>query len=298
MSPRPLVYVIVLNFNGKHVLGETLDTIRAMDYPGIKVLVADNGSTDGSQKFVRDMYPWAELLENGENLGVAGGRNAAMSHALARGAEWIFHLDNDIKADPRLLTELMAAASSDPAIGILGPKILYYAHPDLLWYAGGNVNFWTGMVTHRGIRQRDRGQFDLLDNTAYVVGCAFLMSRRLIDAVGMFDPLFNPFYTEDSDMCMKAARAGFRIVYVPAARLWHRVSTSSGGIITPGRMSRKIDHTLLFFKRYSRWYHWLTIPWCIGFLTLIFLVKELAKGKLGTIPALARGFGRAIRRLL
>src|SRR5208283_5702683 len=236
-------------------------------------------------------------IENGENLGVTGGRNIGMQYALDHGAEWIHHIDNDVKVDPNLLSELMNAASSDPKIGILGAKIYYYAKPDTLWYAGGHVNYWTGMVTHRGIRKKDVGQYDWFEDTAYVVGCSFCISRKVLETVGMFDPVFNPFYTEDSDMCARVLRAGFRVVYVPAAKLWHHVSTSSGGIITPKRMTLKIEYNLIYFKRYARWYHWLTIPWCIGFLTLIFLIKQLAKGKFSTFAALSRGFIKAVCRL-
>jgi len=297
-SKSPLVYCIVLTMNGKDVLTETLESIRAMTYPNFKVLVVDNGSTDGTQEYLKKNFPWLTLIENGENLGVTGGRNIGMKYALAHGAEWIHHIDNDVKVDPELLTELMNAASTDPKIGILGAKIYYYAKPDTLWYAGGNVNYWTGMVTHRGIRKKDIGQYDRLEDTAYVVGCSFLLSKTVLDRCGMFDPVFNPFYTEDSDMCARALRAGFRVVYVPTAKIWHHVSTSSGGIITPKRMTLKIEYNLIYFKRYARWYHWLTIPWCIGFLTFIFLVKQLAQGKFSTFPALGRGFIKAVRRLV
>jgi len=294
---RPLVYVIVLTLNGREVITETLDTIRAMTYPNFKVVVVDNGSTDGTREFLKRDYPWLTLIENGANLGVTGGRNVGMRYALEHGAAWIHHIDNDVKVHPELLTETMKAAAADPSIGILGAKIFYYAKPETLWYAGGKVNYWTGMVSHRGLRTVDRGQYDRCEDTDYVVGCSFCISAKLLGAVGLFDPIFNPFYTEDSDMCARALRAGFRVLYVPTAKLWHRVSTSSGGIITPKRMTLKIEYNLIYFTRYARWYHWLTIPWCIGFLTLVFLAKELSKGKFSTIPALAKGFVKAVKRL-
>lgn len=293
----PLVYCIVLNYNGREVLGETLETLARMTYPNFRVAVADNGSSDGSIELVRGRFPDVELIENGGNLGVTGARNIAMKYAIDRGAEWIHHLDNDIKAHPELLAELMKSASADPRIGILGAKISYYANPGLLWYAGGKVNYWTGMVTHRGIREADRGQYDAPEDTDYVVGCSFLIAKRVVDTVGYFDPVFNPFYTEDSDMCARALRAGFRIAYVPTAVLWHRVSTSSGGVITPGRVMLKIEYNLIYFKRYARWYHWLTIPWCIGGLSAVYLGREIAKGNFAVVPALFRGFSKAIRRL-
>lgn len=293
----PLVWCVVLNYNGREVLGETLETLSAMTYPNFRLVLSDNGSTDGSVAFVRERFPAVEVIENGENLGVTGARNIAMRRALEAGADWVHHLDNDIRVHPELLSELMKAASGDPRIGILGAKILYHAKPDLLWYAGGRVNYWTGMVTHRGIRRRDDGQYDREEDTDYVVGCSFLIGRHVVERVGYFDPVYTPFYTEDSDMCARALRAGFRLRYVPTALLWHRVSTSSGGVITPKRVMLKIEYNLIFFRRYARWYHWLTIPWCIGGLALAYLAREIGKGNLAVVPALFRGFGKALKRL-
>jgi GT2 family glycosyltransferase len=82
----PLVYCIVLNYNGREVLAETLETLGAMTYPNFRVAVADNGSTDGSAAFVRERFPAVELIETGGNLGVTGGRNIAMKYAIDRGA--------------------------------------------------------------------------------------------------------------------------------------------------------------------------------------------------------------------
>ncbi len=293
----PPVCCVVLNFNGREVLPDTMESLRAMTYPNFRVMMVDNGSTDGSVAYVREHHPSVEIVEIGENLGVTGARNVAMRRAIGGGAAWIHHLDNDIRADPGLLTELMDAALADPAIGILGSKIYYHAKPDLLWYAGGNVNYWTGMVTHRGIREADDGRYDRIEDTGYVVGCSFLMSAALVERVGYFDPVFSPFYTEDADMCARALGAGFRVVYVPRAVLWHRVSTSSGGVITPKRVMMKIEYNLIYFKRYARWYHWLTIPFCVGALSLVYLAREIAKGNFGVIPALFRGFFKALSRV-
>ena len=296
-SPAPLVYCIVLNYNGRSVLGETLETLGAMTYPNFRVVVADNGSTDGSVALVKERFPRVEIIEIGGNLGVAGARNIAMKYAIDRGAAWIHHLDNDIRVHPGLLSELMKAAAADGRVGILGAKIYYHAKPDLLWYAGGKVNYWSGMVTHRGIRRTDRGQYNREEDTGYVVGCSFLVGKHVIERVGPFDPIFTPFYTEDSDMCARALRAGFRVRYVPSAVLWHRVSTSSGGVITPKRVMLKIEYNLIYFRRYARWYHWLTIPWCIGGLALAYLVREIGRGNFAVIPALLKGFSKAAGRL-
>ncbi len=293
----PLVCGVILNLNGKELLLETLASVQQMTYPNLKIIVVDNGSTDGSQSAVRAQYPEAILLENGKNLGFGEGNNMGIRYALAHGADWVFLLNNDILVDPDLLTQLMSAAVSDSRIGILGPKIYYQAQPEVFWYAGGRINFFTGLTSHRGIRETDRGQYDRIEDTDYITGCAMLLRRQALEKVGLFDPVYFPIYSEDADLSVRVQRAGYRLVYVPRAKMWHKVSAFSGGGLTPFKTRLKVEHSLIFFKRHAKWYHWLTMPWCIAGLALVFVGKELMKGNFGIVSALLRGFVKAPGKL-
>ncbi len=294
---QPPVYCIILNRNGRELLAETLLSVSAMNYPSMKLIVVDNGSDDGSQALVRERFPLVELLENGSNLGFGGGNNVGMQHALDAGAEWLILLNNDIAVDPLMLDELMKIAMGDPAIGALSPKIYYFTEPEKLWYAGGNINFWTGIISHRGLRERDTGRYDISGDTEYITGCAFLVRGSVLRSIGLFDKVYHPIYTEDADLSVRILRAGYRLIYVPRARLWHKVSAFSGGGLTPYKTALKVEHNLVFFKRYARPYHWLTIPWCVGAVTLVFVLKELVKGHFSILTALFKGFGSAVKRV-
>ena len=297
-SPHPHVDCIVLNVNGRELLCETLDSVGAMTYPDFTVIVVDNGSTDGSQAAVREKYPGMKLIENGRNLGFGEGINEGIRYSLAQRAEWVLLLNNDIAVAPDMLSELMNVAVSDTSIGMLAPKIYYYSRPDTLWYAGGEINYWTGIVSHRGVGRKDCGQFEGVEDTAYITGCAMLIRREALEKVGMFDPVYSPGYTEDADLSTRAVRAGYRLVYVPGAKLWHKVSSFSGGGASPMKTQLKVEHNLIYFKRYARWYHWITIPWCVGGLGMIFVAKQLVKGDIGIVAALGKGFLKALGRLL
>jgi GT2 family glycosyltransferase len=294
---NPSVYCIVLNWNGGELLSGALDSLRRIASAELKVVVVDNGSTDGSQKAARDRYPGIVLLENGSNLGFGEGNNVGIRYALERGAGWILLLNNDVVVAQDMVSELMKVAESDPSIGILAPKIYFQARPDSIWYAGGKVNYWTGIVSHRGLRQQDHGQFDRVEDTGYITGCAMLIRREVLERVGLFDPIYFPAYSEDADLSMRALRAGYRLVYVPGARLWHNISASSGGVTSPLKTRLKVEHNLIFFKRYARWYHWLTIPWCVGGVGILFVLNQLIHGNVGSVVALGKGFLRAIGRL-
>ena len=298
----PSVYAAVLHF-GQHadgrsraMLQETLDSLLAMTYPRVMIAVVDNGSTDGSQEMVRRVYPGVELIENGENLGVSEGYNVGLREGLRRGADWVFLLNNDIIADPEMLSEMIAVGRADQSVGILGPKTYFHSDPTTFWYAGGKVNFFTGIVSHRGIRQTERGQFDRAEETGYVNGCAMLIRRQVIESIGFLDLVFQPAYSEDADYSLRAKEAGFALMYVPAARLWHRVSASTGGGATPVKTRLKVEHNFILLRRHARWYHWLTIPWCIGAMTLLYVVRELLHGRVGIVAALFRGFLSLLRK--
>ncbi len=295
-AESPLVYCLVLNLNGRELLRETLDSVQRMTYPNFKVVVIDNGSNDGSREMIRSGYTWTTLIENGTNLGFGEGNNVGMKYALEQSAQWIFLLNNDIMVDPNLLTALMYDAMAEPNVGVLGPKIYYHAEPNTLWYAGGRINYFTGVISHRGLRQIDRGQFDAAGDTEYVTGCAFLVRREVLETVGLFDPVYHPAYSEDADLSVRAQRAGYWLRYVPRAKLWHKVSASSGGGTTPMKTRLKVEHNLIFFRRYARWYHWLTIPWCVGGVAVVFVARELLKGNFRVVGALAGGFVRALKR--
>ncbi len=293
----PLVHIITVSWNACSLLRESLQSIRAMTYPNQRIIVVDNGSQDDSVAMVQKEFPEATLIENGENLGFGGGNNIGLQYALDHGAEWFFLLNNDIGVDPDLLSNLMQTAASYPKVGIFGPKIYFFDQPDVIWFAGATINFCTGIIAHRGLRQVDQGQFDQPAATDYVTGCAMLIRRDVLQRIGLFDPVYHPAYAEDVDLCARAQRAGYELLYVPTGKLWHKISASSGGGLTPFKTRLKVRNSLIFFKRYARWYHWLTIPIFVGFGAVFFVIKQLAAGNFKVISALAGGFSGAIKNV-
>ena len=255
-----LTYVIVLNWNGLADTRACLDSLEhAIDDTAV-MLVVDNGSSDGSPEVLRREFPRARVLETGANLRFAGGNNAGIRAALAGGASRVMLLNNDTTVDPGFLRALSECLRTWPGAGIVAPKILYHASPDRIWYAGGEISPWTGTMRHRGIRERDDGRFDAPRETDYASGCCFLASREVLERVGMLDESYF-MYSEDADFCMRARRAGYRVVYEPRARVWHKVSVSAGGHLSSFKLRNKFVSNFRFFARYAAWYQWGVFPW-------------------------------------
>ena len=255
-----MVAIIVVNWNGRNDTLECLESLHKVDAADLMVIVVDNGSIDGSVEAIRSAHPWVELVALPENRRFAGGNNAGIAHALARGAAYVLLLNNDTIVAPDFVTHMLSRFARDPRSGMVTPKIYYADTPDLLWFTGGEISFWKGLLTHTGIREIDTGQYDIPREIDYATGCCLLTSREVIENTGTLDESFY-MYTEDADWSMRVRKAGYRILYEPRARIWHKISVSSGGHLSSYKLRHKAFSNLRFFARHARWYHWLTFPW-------------------------------------
>ena len=227
-----LVYIVVLNWNGWQDTVECVTSCRKLSYGHFRILVVDNASTDGSEAILRDRFPDLEIVQTGANLGYAGGNNAGIRYAVERGAGYVWLLNNDTVVDPTALDEMVRIADEKPAVGMVGPKILLHSRPQYLNCIGSTINLRTGQPSLIGLGERDDGRFDEIREMDTLSGCSLLVKREVIDAVGLMDERFFLFY-EETDWILRAKRAGFTMLYVPGARIWHKVSASVGGHQSP-----------------------------------------------------------------
>lgn len=256
---HPLVYIIILNWNGKEDTIACLRSIERVKYPNFSVILVDNASSDGTVEYVKDKFPSVKIIANSENLRFAGGNNVGIKYALERNADYVLLLNNDTEVAPDFLPELVRAAENDKSIGIAGPKIYYYEGNKMIWFAGGKVEFWKGWISHIGIREPDYGQYDFAREVDYITGCCMLVKREVIEKIGKLDESFF-IYGEDADWSLRASRAGYSLVYVPSSIIWHKVSASSGGNLSWFKNWNKLKSQLRLMARYAKWYNWLTIP--------------------------------------
>lgn len=227
MMSAPKVIIIVLNYNGLADTLACLESLALLDYSNYEVTVVDNGSTDGSVPVIRERFPTVTMFENDENLGYTGGNNVGLRYALAQGADYVLLLNNDTEAASDFLRRLVEAAEADPLIGVTGPTIYYHEQPDIIWSAGGVIDWERGSTRMVGLDERDEGQFGA-DSRAvdFVTGCAMLVRRATVEQVGLLDERFFAYY-EESEWCVRAAKAGYKILHVPLARIWHKISPST-----------------------------------------------------------------------
>jgi GT2 family glycosyltransferase len=222
-------WLIVLSWNGREDTLACLASLAALRDGDTEVVCVDNGSTDGSVEAVRAAHPEVHVVENGRNLGFAGGNNAGLRHAFERGGQWAVLVNNDAVLAPDAIDRLRAAAAEHPAAGMLAGKVFFDQPPDRIWFAGQRFRPAFGYSGRpRGYGRRDGPRYRRAYRTDRAAGAFMAASRRVVDAVGpLDDDLFA--YVEDVDWCCRARAAGFEIWFVPDALAWHRVSASTGG---------------------------------------------------------------------
>ena len=217
----PHISIVIVNWNGRHLLARCLPRVLAQDWADAEVVVVDNGSTDGSADWVETHFPLVRVLRNVRNLGFAGGNNVAIYST--QGA-YVATLNNDADPDPGWLSSLVAAMASAPEVGMCASKMVRADDRSTIDACGIEVDR-AGIAWNRYSGERER-----TDETApYEVfgpcAGAALYRRAMLDEVGAFDADYVAYY-EDVDLAWRARRAGWRCLYVPGARATHRHSST------------------------------------------------------------------------
>jgi len=226
---RPKVSIIILNWNGLADTTECLESLKMIAYPNYEVIVVDNGSQGDDVKVLRErLGDYIHIIEKDKNYGFAEGCNIGMRYALEKSKpDYILLLNNDTAVDPEFLSELVKAAENDPKIGIAGPKIYSYDQPDKISFIGTKMNWWD--VGAPPVNEIDTGQFDELREFDLVIGCALLIKRIVVEKIGL---LYGGYfaYFEEAEWCVRCKKAGYKVIYVPKARIWHKLSSTTSKI--------------------------------------------------------------------
>jgi GT2 family glycosyltransferase len=255
IASEKLVYILIVNWNQASLTIECLESVFQSESVPFRVLIVDNGSTDGSPQQICRAFPQIEVLEAGENLGYSEGNNLGLRYALENGASYVLLLNNDTVVDPQMLSRLMQAAESDPSIGIVGPTHFYFDSPTTIWGADNHI-LWTQGVPHRArmgeivsLKGLPEGDNQLVE-ADYIDTCAALVRADVFRRVGLLDGRYFINY-DDADFGLRTRAAGYRVVYCPAAKMWHKVSAAMGQA-SPATTYYITRNEMLLFSSHAR----------------------------------------------
>ena len=219
------VCVVVLNWNGWQDTVACIESLRRSTLSAV-VVVVDNGSTDGSPVHLRTLLDlsWLELLLLPTNTGFTGGANTGLRRALTLGADYVLLLNNDATVEPQCIERLVAAVQGRMDVGLAGPGIVWADDPLHLWSGGMSIAWHRATILdHRGALAEAFATDRLVQGLS---GCALLVTREVLERVGLLDERYFAYY-EDLDWCLRARAAGYRALYVGSARVAHHGSASS-----------------------------------------------------------------------
>lgn len=281
------VAVVVLNWNGWRDTVACIESLRNLDVVP-RVIVVDNGSTDDSPDHIRSRAPWVRLVRLPSNRGFAGGMNAGIAVALNENPDldYVWVLNNDTLAEPSTLSRMVALAESDSRIGIVGSRLVDADGSGRIQaFGGGAVNRWLG-TTSTYVRPPTK-------DCEHLIGASLLLRRSLLQQVGGFDERYF-FFLEDTDLSVRARRAGWRLAVAEDATVIHR----RGASIDDGSAFRSLRSDLSVARSSAVFVSSLGLPWqatAIPLRLVGMLVRRLARRQADRVIPMTRAYVEGLR---
>lgn len=247
MTPFPTVAVVVLNWNRLSDILECLESLHRLSYQQVRVVVVDNGSTDGSVPIIRQRHPAVAVVQNGRNLGFAGGNNVGIRHAMLWRPDYFWLLNNDTVVESDALSILVEAAESLPQTGLFSPAIHYSANPEAVQFPGSYID-WDRFDTIFCTEKDAVANGDIGSNVV-LWGTALLVKRVVVERIGLLDETFFA-YEEDIDYCVRSLRAGLGCRPVNAARVYHKDTPLKGGWKSPSQAYLRARNSYFFWMKH------------------------------------------------
>lgn len=248
--------LVTVLYNSPEVLPGFFESLERQIGCDFALWVVDNSSDDRAIGVAREQCEQRGLahvtfIKNSANVGVAAANNQGIRAALANGCTHVALLNNDIEfANPDFLAGMVRESVNGGEHAIV-PKMLYH-DSGRIWYAGGIIQAWRGINIHVGDGQEDSAKFDVAHYTHYAPTCFLLLSKDVFERVGLMDERYFVYY-DDTDFAWRLTRAGFRIKYDPRFVLSHKVSSSTGGALTPFAVYYYTRNRLLFTLKNTGW---------------------------------------------
>lgn len=269
----PSVSIVIQNKNGKEHTIHCINSLRGLKYPKqlLEIIVVDSASTDNSVFRIKEAFAEMEsegwynlkLLALKYDKGVPHSYNQALK-AINPGYRYLWKLDNDVIVDKNSLIELIKIAEVSDHIGLTNGKIYYFSKPDTIWSIGAKIYWLLGTNPHIGKNQKDIGQFNTVSTFDHLVGCSVLIKRSLIDKIGHFFEGYFLFY-DDTELSVLSTKHGYSNVYVPSAKIWHKVHGTTKSE-NPKFTYYRTRNAFIFMKRNAgRMYYLFQITSCLCF---------------------------------
>jgi hypothetical protein len=225
------VAVVTLNYNQSIMTIECVNSILKSNYNNFIVLLIDNGSTEDNYQILFKEYANNNkiiLIRIIDNVGYVKGVNRGIEEALKISAEYIQIMNNDTLIDPEAISVLVEECQRHNNKAIVSGKVFHYDRPETLQYIGHyfkDRRFLSEIFPGRN--EKDIGQFDVVSERDMLDDIFWLLPQKVVEDVGFYNPYFF-LYAEQADYALRSVKKGYKLIYTPLAKLWHKGSITTG----------------------------------------------------------------------
>jgi GT2 family glycosyltransferase len=215
---NPLVSIVILSYAQQLIhTKRCLQSLKKLTYENIEIILVDNASIDNTVSYVKRYFPKVKVFESKKNLGFCGGNNQGFK--IAKG-KYIFFLNNDTEVKSDFVSILVNRLEDDPTIGAIQPKIRQLVLQNKLDACASYLTP-TGFLYHFGYSQiHSLPNYNISLEMYSVKGAGFMVQKKLIDKIGLFDEDFFAYF-EETDLCHRVWMSGYKVVYEPKAEIFH-----------------------------------------------------------------------------
>ncbi|MBF0537548.1 MAG: glycosyltransferase family 2 protein [Nitrospirae bacterium] len=254
ISALPKVVIILVNYNGHADTIQCLQSLTTTPCGASRVIVVDNGSTDGSVAKIGKWIIERGLMESGvgagfvevialqTNTGFGVANNVGMEHSFCGDCDYVLLLNNDTVVVEGFLPTMLQTFDTFKDAGIVGGVVRDYYRQRDVWFSGGHIDYIRGAFYHRHDTCRGMRQ------SGFITGCLMLIPRRVYREIGGFDDIYF-LNVEDIDLCCRVRDAGYRLVVNCDAVIYHKISASIGGLYSQRQQYYFHRNRMLFFSK-------------------------------------------------
>ncbi len=264
----PLVTAVVLTYNEADDTIACVRSLLADNYPNLRVVIVDNGSTDGGLERIRRAFPAIEVIQRARNGGYASGNNAGIRFALRRQSDYVLISNSDVVVQKGFLTPLVDVAERAHDVGVVIGTIRYQANPEEIYYAAGKFSrlLCTGM--NRTRRSSSAAQQDKTLDVTFVNGALLLFRKTVFETLGLFDERFF-LYFDDLEFSRRYATR-YRLVYTPKSIVFHKSGAGKGW--------KSYTESYLYYNTRNRYWVFASDPgWYRIYVSIFNILNAMAK---------------------
>jgi len=253
------LYVVILSWNNYTDTRDCIESLKKSSYLPAQIVLVDNGSQDASIDSLQKDYgqdAQVHIIRNECNYGFARGVNVGIRYALNQGAEFIFLINNDAVVEKTCIERLYVAIEGAHRVGVAGPRIFYYKDPKRVWLGGGYFSRIKAGVIAPEKNKKVVDFNEEIREVTFLAGCAMLIKREVFQRIGFFDENFF-LYEEDLDFCLRARREGFRLLYIPCAKVWHKIENIAKDRTSPFTLYHMARSRIINLRKNFSWPYFL-----------------------------------------